>query len=87
MIIIISVPIVHLLNYMKIDGMIKNLCGAELKFILILTMFKTFTYKIYILHKLTGEVLNITQKTGYLKVSQQSFINDWQYKLHFDDVP
>lgn len=57
--------------------MIKNLYRAELEFILILTMLTTFTYKIYILHKLTGEILNVTQKSGYLKVSQQSFTYDW----------
>ena len=68
MIIIISVPIVRLFNDMKIAGMINNLCGAELEFIL--TMLKTFIYKIYILHKITGEILNVIQKSGYLKVSQ-----------------
>lgn len=74
MIIIISVPIVCLFNDMKIDGMINNLYGAELEFIL--TMLKTFTYKRYILHKITGEILNVIQKSGYLKASQQAFIND-----------
>lgn len=79
MIITISLPVVLLFNDMKMTWMIKNLCGAELEFILILAILKRFTFKMYILNKIAGEILNLIQKSGYLQikyVSQQSFVND-----------
>lgn len=69
MIIVITMPVVPLFNDIKTTWMIKNLYGTELKLILILAVLKRLTYKMYILHKITGEILNLIQKSGYPQIN------------------
>ena len=69
MIIVITMPVVPLFNDIKTTWMIKNLYGTELKLILILAVLKRLTYKMYILHKITGEILNLIHKSGYPQIN------------------